>query len=191
LLANRGMDVTSMNGGIDAWNGLVARTKVDQGMVLIEGNETAEEVIALAYGLEEGSRRFYQDLGERSERPEVKRLFETLREAEVRHEDRLWERYRSLPDHVDERQAFEDRIVVRALEGGVTPDPFLARYPEAAREPAEALDLAMALETDALDLYLRMAAAFDQPEVRSVFFDLAEEERDHLKRLGNLRGREP
>ena len=48
----------------------------------------------------------------------------------------------------------------------------------------------MGLGTDALDLYLRMAGAFDDTDIRSVFIDLAEEERIHLERLGSLRGRE-
>jgi rubrerythrin len=58
-------------------------------MYLIEGNETVEEVIVLAYGLEEGSRRFYGELAEQSDVPEARRLFETLRDAEIRHEDQL------------------------------------------------------------------------------------------------------
>jgi rubrerythrin len=178
-----------MAGGIDAWNGLVSEAKVGQGMYLLEGTETPEEVVALAYGLEEGSRRFYRDLAERSDVPEARGLFEILHDAEIRHEDRLWEQYRSLPGKLSDRRAFEETVVPRALEGGLTPDQLLARYPDAIREPAGALDLAMALETDALDLYLRMADAFRDAEVRTVFFDLAEEERGHLKKLGDLRGR--
>jgi sulfur-carrier protein adenylyltransferase/sulfurtransferase len=183
------MDATSMNGGIDAWHGLVSKATVGQGMYLIEGDETVEEVMALAYGLEEGARRFYQELAEQSDVPEARRLFETLRDDEIRHEDQLWERYRALPGKLGERRTFEENIVPRALEGGLTTDQLLAAHPGAARESAESLDLAMAMETDALDLYLRMAAAFDDAEVQSVFFDLAEEERGHLKRLGGLRGR--
>ena len=178
-----------MNGGIDAWNGLVSKAQVGQGMYLIEGNETAEEVVALAYGLEEGSRRFYRELAERSDVPEVRRLFETLHDAEIRHEDRLWERYRTLPGSFGDRRAFEEHAVPRALEGGLTPDQLLAGDPEAGRGYTESLDLAMALETDALDLYLRMAAAFHKSEIRSNFFELAEEERGHLEKLGALRGR--
>ena len=179
-----------MNGGIDAWNGLVSKAGVGQGMYLLEGNETVEEIVALAYGLEEGSRRFYRELAERSAAPEAKRLFETLHEAELRHEERLWERYRALAADSGERLAFEKTIVPRALEGGETPEQVLARYPEAGHGFTESLDLAMALETDALDLYLRMADAFDDADIRSVFIDLAAEERMHLERLGSLRGGE-
>ena len=180
-----------MNGGIDAWDGLVSRAQVGQGIYLIEGDETAEEVVALAYGLEEGSRRFYRELAGRCDAPEVRRLFETLHDAEIRHEDRLWERYRALPGSLADRRAFEEHVVAGALEGGLTPDRLLAGNPDAGRGYAEALDLAMSLETDALDLYLRMAAAFDKTDIRSIFLDLAEEERGHLEKLGALRGRGP
>lgn len=178
-----------MNGGINAWDGLVSQAAAGQGMYLIEGNETVDEVMALAYGLEEESRRFYGELAERSDVPEMRRLFETLRDAEIRHEDRLWERYRALPGQIGERRKFEENVVPRALEGGLTPDQLLTRHPGAFREYAQSLDLAMAMETDALDLYLRMAAAFDDAEIRSFFIYLAEEERGHLKKLGDLRGR--
>ena len=177
-----------MNGGIDAWNGLVSTARVGQGMYLIEGNETIEEAIALAYGLEEGSRRFYWHLAERSNVAEAKQLFETLHAAEIQHEERLWEVYRELASDVGERLEFEKTVVPSVLEGGLPPDQWLSRSLEAGPEVAEALDLAMALESDALDLYLRMAGAFDDKGIRSIFFDLAEGERDHLKKLGTLRG---
>ena len=177
-----------MNGGIDAWNGLISKAKVGQGMYLIEGTETIEEAVALAYGLEEGSRRFYQELAERSDVGKAKHLFEALYAAEIQHEERLWDRYRSLVGDVGERLEFEKTVVPRVLEGGLPPDQELSKYLEAGMEFSESLDLAMALESDALDLYLRMAAAFNDKEIRSIFADLAEEERDHLKKLGGLRG---
>lgn len=180
-----------MNGGIDAWNGLVSGAAVDQGMYLIEGDETAEDILALAYGLEDGACRFYRELAVKNELPEAKRLFETLSDAETRHKDRLWDRYRALPGKFSERRAFEEDVVPATLEGGLTADQLLTRYPESFREPAEVLELAMALETDALDLYLRMADAFDDPSVREILFDLAAEERNHLKKIGALRGRVP
>ena len=178
-----------MNGGIDAWNGLVSTGGVGQGMYLIEGDETVEEVMTLAYGLEEASRRFYQERAEESGVPELKRLFETLRDAEIRHEDRLWERFRSLSGGVAERRMFEETVVPEVLEGGLAPDRLLAEHPGAFMDYDESLDLAMAMETDALDLYLRLAAVFTDAEIRSVFFALAEDERMHLKKLGDLRGR--
>jgi rubrerythrin len=157
-------------------------------MYLIEGNETIEEVMTLAYGLEDASRRFYQELTERSDEPEMTRLFETLRDAEIRHEDNLWERYQALSDNPGERRKFAENVLPGVLEGGVSPDNLFASYSEAFSEYDGALDWAMAMETDALDLYLRMAAVFDDADTRAFFHNLAEEERDHLKMLGDLRG---
>jgi rubrerythrin len=46
----------------------------------------------------------------------------------------------------------------------------------------------MALETDSLDLYLRMAGVLASAESQQVFRGLAEEEKEHLRQLGKLRG---
>jgi rubrerythrin len=48
------------------------------------------------------------------------------------------------------------------------------------------LDLAMMLETQALDLYLRFANLSDQPRTREVLYTLAGEEKAHLASLGRL-----
>lgn len=173
---------------MDAWRGLVSRAEVDQGMWLLEEVETPAGALALAYGLEEGSRRFYQELADRSSDAACRRLFALLAEAEVRHEDRLWEAYRALPDGLSTgRSAFEHAVVPRALEGGLTPDEVLARTGTFPLTPEDALDLALALEADALDLYLRMAWVVGDEGVRAVFLRTAEEEKAHLRRLGEFR----
>jgi hypothetical protein len=75
-----------MKGAIDAWNGLVSKTEVDQGIYLIEGCGTREEVISLAYGLEEGAYRFYRDLSEQSSDGEIQNLFEKLSQGGLKPE---------------------------------------------------------------------------------------------------------
>jgi len=175
-----------MNGGIDSWNGLVSRAEVDQGIYLIEGDETPEEVISLAYGLEEGAYRFYRDLAERARDEENKDLFEKLSQAEIQHREYLWERYKALIGDPVTREAFESGMVAKTMEGGKTADQVLALYPDWIHRRGEALQLAMSLETDALDLYLRMAQKGQNEDVKAVFYDLADEEKAHLRRLGEL-----
>jgi transcription elongation factor GreA len=68
---------------MDAWDGLVSAAELDQGMYLIRGDEEPEDALALAYGLELGSHRFYQDLAGRVSDPEARDLFRTLAEVEV------------------------------------------------------------------------------------------------------------
>ena len=178
-----------MKGGIDAWNGLVSRAEVDQGIYLIEGAESPEEVIALAYGLEGATHRFYQDLAERATDRDTKNLFEKLAHDEVHHKENLWERYKTVTGSHETREAFEAQSVAKTLEDGKTADQVLAEYPDWIRCPREALELAMSLEVDSLDLYLRMAQKSEIKETATVFYDLAKEEKTHLKRLGQHLGK--
>lgn len=178
-----------MKGGIDAWNGLVSRAEVDQGIYLMEGAESPEEVIALAYGLEGATRRFYQDLAEQATDPDTRDLFEKLAQDEVRHKENLWERYKTVTGNRETREAFEAQRVAKTLEDGKTADQVLAEYPDWIRYPREALELAMSLETDSLDLYLRMAQKSKSEETATVFYDLAREEKTHLKGLGQHLGK--
>lgn len=173
-----------MTGGIDGWNGLVSRAEVDRGIYLIDGDETPEKVISLAYGLEEGAHRFYRELSEKSTNGETKALFETLSEAELRHKEDLWERYKRLTGGRVSRDSFESTIVTDALEGGKTAVEALGEYGDWIHEPREAHQLAMSLETDALDLYLRMALKTENEEAKGLFHSLANEEKGHLRWLG-------
>ena len=47
-------------------------------------------------------------------------------------------------------------------------------------------DLAMMLETQALDLYLRFAEKSTDGQTQRVLFSIADEEKAHLSSLGNL-----
>jgi len=175
-----------MKGGIDVWNGLVSRADVDQGIYLIEGNEDPEEVISLAYGLEEGAHRFYQGLSERSTDGKIRDLFAKLSKAEIQHKENLWKNYKRLTGGGITREAFESGIVLTTMEGGKTADQVLAEYPDWVQEPREALQLAMSLETDALDLYLRMAMKSQHEETKAIFHQISDEEKAHLRMLGEL-----
>lgn len=159
---------------------------MDQGVYLIEGNETPEEIIALAYGLEEGAHRFYRDLSAQSTNTQTKSLFETLSEAEVRHKKGLWKKFEALTGGRIPRGTFESTIVAKTVEGGKTADHLLEEYGDRIRDPGEVLQLAMSLETDALDLYLRMALKTESEKAKAVFHSLANEEKTHLRWLGEL-----
>jgi rubrerythrin len=175
-----------MNGGIDAWNGLVSRAEIDQGTYLIEGNESPEEIIALAYGLESATYRFYRDLARRAGDGDIRNSLETLAQDEARHQDSLWERYKTVSERPETRESFETGIVIQVLEHGKTADEILAEYPNWTKRPMEAFELAMSLEVDSLDLYLRLAQKSRQEGTAAVFHELAKEEKRHLRRIGEL-----
>ena len=70
------------------------------------------------------------------------------------------------------------------MEGGIDGEEFLARNERFLQTVAGVIDVAMMIETQALDLYLRMAQESRRPETREVLFRIAEEEKAHLAALG-------
>ena len=84
---------------------------------------------------------------------------------------------------------FESSIVPKTLEGGFGAKEFLAANEAHLQTVPGVLDLAMMLETQALDLYLRFADRSDQPQTKEVLYALAGEEKAHLASLGPPAGR--
>lgn len=180
-----------MDGGIDAWHGHVSEAQVDQGVYLLEGDETPAEVFAVAYRLEEATARFYQRIARETTTPGVRELANTLSQGEEAHQERIRELCRDTCGEAATTQAFARGEPSAVLEDGTNPAERLARLLPAEASPAAVLDLAMALEVDALDLYLRFTHHFREPAVRNALFALAREEQAHLKRLGEEWARLP
>jgi len=155
-------------------------------MYLIEGNEVIEELLALTYGLEEANSRYYSMLSDRAATSSVAELFHILSDLEGKHKRRIWEMYEELSAGRTEQTEFENRIVVKTLENGKTPDQMVAQHPGFFDDPPDAVEFSMALETDSLDLYLKMARKVQTGDVSTLFFTLAEEEKKHLEKLSEL-----
>jgi rubrerythrin len=187
LLAGQGFaEVYNLKGGIRAWQGEQAAGPAEVGMAMISGRETPAEIIVLAYGMEEGLRGFYELMAERSDSEEVLRIFEKLAGVEVRHKEKLFELFRGHSSESLDREAFERDIVVTAMEGGLTTEEFLASHQAALETREDVVGMAMELETQALDLYLRYSAILEDGKAKEVMFQLAEEEQAHLRSLGSL-----
>jgi sulfur-carrier protein adenylyltransferase/sulfurtransferase len=71
------------------------------------------------------------------------------------------------------------------MEGGSRVEDFIARVEGRMHGRQEILELAMGLETQALDLYGRMAQKSEKNEVRALFLRLADEEKRHLSYLAD------
>jgi rubrerythrin len=174
-----------MEGGIKAWNGLIAEGPPEAGMAYFAGAPGPAELIALAWHLESGSRAFYAGLAISSGDRESAALFEQLGKAEESHMEALLRLYRELAGP-EASAAFprpvspqEPRLAL--MEGGVE----VPRALEWARgkPPGALLEYCMALESNSYDLYLRMHTATAEPQARRVFELLVAEEKLHLERL--------
>ena len=179
-------EVYNLAGGIKAFSGPKATGPKELNLDLVTGDESPAAIITLAYGMEKALQVFYETLKEQTPDKELQDLFGKLAQVEVRHEQRLFEVYGRMASGGADLAVFESAIVPQTLEGGFNADEFLAANQSRLQTAVEVLDLAMMLETQALDLYLRFAARSGQPQTREVLYALAGEEKAHLASLGRL-----
>ena len=180
--------VYNMEGGIRAWKGLVASMPPESGIAYFSPATKPEEMVALAWFLENGSRRFYAELGHRLNEPDISDLYTELASAEESHEATLLDLYRELvgaPPH----DGFPKSVISvenedDVMEGGM-------RVAEAlqwvkGKSTTEVLELSLALETNSYDLYLNMERRLKDQASSQVFRVLSGEEKQHLERLSSL-----
>lgn len=189
LLGSGLKNVYSMEGGIRAWKGMVAHGLPEAGMAYFSPAANAEEVVGLAWALEEGSGLFYQGLSKHfSSDAEAQKMFSWLVAAEKNHEKHLLETYETLvgarPDFEKLRVKFSDKLSGTVMEGGILVEEALAWVKD--KGVSEGLEVAIALEVNAYDLYVKMSRAIDDKQAREIFETLAEEEQVHLEKLSGL-----
>ena len=187
MLAGQGFArVFNMSGGIKAWNSDTAVGTADTGMALFSGHEETEEVLLTAYALEAGLQDFYTSMQGRVAQEEVQSLFSKLSTIEVKHQERIFAEYQEVSPSPLSREEFARKAERQAMEGGLTTEEYLALYPTDFEVAGEVLSLAMAIEAQALDLYLRAADNCAKEAASRALLRIAEEERTHLKLLGDL-----
>ena len=156
------------------------------GMLFIDGDETPQEVIALSYGLEAGLQKFYTACAGLAIEEEVVRILTKLAEIEVKHKERLFALYLEVESSPLEKDAFEARINTEMTEGGFNLDELLQQNLPGFKSAPDVLNFAMMLEAQAMDLYMRYADKCEDPRVKEILFKMADEEKAHLKSLGEL-----
>jgi len=187
ILTGRGFtQVYNLKGGIAAWQGQAAGGPEEMGMLLLKGNETPQDIIYLAYGLEEGLRNFYAASAKLAIEAEVVKVLSKLAEIEVRHKQKLFDLYKTIDSADTTLESFEDAVSSELMEGGFAPDRLLEENPPAFKKASEVLNFAMMLEAQGMDLYMRYAEKSQDARVKEILFSMAEDEKAHLKSLGNL-----
>ena len=180
-------EVYSMAGGIDAWDGLVAEGSYDAGMVYFSRASGAEELISLAFSLEEGNRVFYEHVAREAGDEEGASLFRWLVLAEERHKKSLRDIYsRSAGKDADPAPP-EGMEAGSFMEGGIPVGEALSWARE--KGTREILELAVAMEANSLDRYIKMVRTVENDQTREVFRALAGEEQGHLERMTSLLNR--
>lgn len=188
LLSEGFSNVYSLDGGITAWNGQVAKGSYGEGLYLLKGRETTEELISLALVLEEGSRMFYARVSELTTDVEAKNTLTAIAEAEAKHKAAVLEAYRLVTgQHLDKKMT--DREPVKGvMEGGGRIEDVIAFLEERDKTLLDIIEVSMQVETNALDLYIKILREIEDRNARKVFDVLIREEKHHLSSLGKLLG---
>jgi rubrerythrin len=178
-----------MEGGMRAWKGMVAHGLPEAGMAYFSPAANAEEIVGLAWALEEGSKIFYQGIADHfREDHEAQEMFNWLVSAEKSHEKHLLQTYEALtgsqPDFEKLRAKFSDTLSGTRMEGGIAVKEALAWIQD--KGVFESLELAIAMEINALDLYIKMSRAIEDKQAQQIFKKLSEEEQIHLEKLSGL-----
>lgn len=173
----KGVEVYTIDGGIMAWDGLVAKGEIEEGFrALIRDLKRQEELLRLAYWLEDGSRRFYMRVAEIFSEKKAKELFGALSSAEENHMKRISEHWPNA--------TLDDRFSAY-MEGGIPITKAIERITSDKMSILETLEYSMQTEVNSLDLYLRIGRIFSE-DAKELFREIIDEEKSHLKRLGEL-----
>ncbi len=199
ILARAGFaEVYDMEGGIRAWRGGVADGLPEAGMLWFGPAASAQEILALAWLMEEGTRLFFLEIAANRDADEAAMIFRTLAAAEHQHGKALVKLY---GESVGKEPGadFPSRILPllpeeQFMEGGMRLAEALSWSEK--RDIKDILELAISLESRAYDRFNHMRERFEDEKVRCIFNLLAAEEKVHLesltrffeRRLGGLPG---
>lgn len=187
LLSGQGFkDIINMTGGFNAWNGQAAFLGEEKGLALFNGLLSVETALAVAYSLEAGLKDFYESMADKVADVPARQLFHQLSQIEVKHQDRILEQYTELTGEAVTREDFESRQVTNVLEGGLTTEEYANLLMPTTDTLADIIELAMSIEAQALDLYLRASVKAQNEAGKKALIQIANEEKSHLARLGKL-----
>jgi rubrerythrin len=177
-----------MEGGINAWQGLVAEGAPQSGMAYFSPATKPEELMALAWFLEDGSRKFYSELAATLTDKEARDLYAQLTKAEDHHQASLLKLYREFSGKASD-PGFPGSVIPPGKEGDVMEGGM--RVSEAlqwakGKKMTEILELSLSLETNSYDLYLKMERQMKDQHSSQVFHLLSVEEKQHLEQLSAL-----
>ncbi|MBN2427840.1 MAG: hypothetical protein JXK94_05865 [Deltaproteobacteria bacterium] len=188
MLSHAGFrQVYSLEGGIKAWNGVVAEGEPEMGMAYFEPARSIEEFIGLAWLIESATQSFYLKMAERFQNTEAEPFFNQMGFIEERHQAFLEVLLEKI-SHQEKDENFPQSLLPSlppepVMEGGIKLKDALA-WAES-HDLGEILQMAISFESNAYDRYLLMIPKMEDDETRDLFRVLAEEEKAHLSHLSN------
>lgn len=177
ILQGQGFEeVYNVLGGIRAWKGFKIHGSETKGMEFFVPGEFVD-VFHMAYRMEEGLKQFYLALVDRVAPQDQKNLLKHMAHFEDGHKAKLLHQFKEMRPDIEAEENFS------AMEGGFDKDYILASYGSHLEDIEDIIHLGMMFETQAFDLYSRLARKEDNPKTRNFYEHMAKEEIAHLGQL--------
>ncbi len=174
-----------MAGGIAAWDGLEATGTYDAGLFLIEDLHSFEELSVLAWQLEAGAGKFYKKASSMVSDKAVVDLLLSLVTSEEKHRGNIASVFRDLKGDDIANAVSGISVAEGFMEGGIEISRAVQWIESRERRELELLELAMQMETNSLDLYLKISREIPDNAAKAVFDSILKEEKAHLAMLGS------
>ncbi len=180
----------NLKGGFNAWNGLAVTGPPETGMAYFKDADKPEEILLLAWALEEGTRRFYAQMAGVAVDRDAKEIYTGLAEAEIIHQRTISELFHTVTGPAPDQAApfytkyMADTELEQLVEGEMKLGAVLAWAKE--HPLVEVLEFSLGLEAKLYDLYFRMKEKYPEPPAHTVYAQLAKEEKKHLDLFTDL-----
>lgn len=177
LLRGKGFhDVFNILGGIKAWNGFRLSGPQTKGMEFFVSGDF-KDVFHMAYSMEAGLKQFYLAMVEKVELKGQKDLLRHMAHFEDGHMAMLTHQFRQSHPPVGQEEN------ISSMEGGFDKEKTLNAYGNHIETMEDIIHLGMMFETQAYDLYGRLARKSENDQTRNFYLQMAAEEKVHLAQL--------
>ena len=177
--------VQHLDGGILAWPYETIAGIPERRPDLIAEAADVKDVLMLAIKLEKGSQDFYMAARDKVQSSHMKETFQTLANAEDGHMRRLHQQANSLLGEgvLPPLDKLKRELKVEHMEGSIESSPALAKLHEDIADEMEALEIALEKEYMSYDFYKRTSTLVENPDAKTLLYELALEERNHANTL--------
>ncbi|MBU2510874.1 sulfurtransferase [bacterium] len=182
-MSNQGFkEVYDISSNITTWLGLQLEGGYEYDLNLIRSDVEFSDAFGLAYAMEEGLQQFYLELEKGEERQELKAVYKKLAGFEDLHKEQLLKQNKDA-DCLDISEILAKQGDV--VEGGEANrfSPF--QIIKIMKEIQDIYALALAIEAQSFDLYVRLADKAENEETRKLFLHMADEEKTHMNYITN------
>jgi rubrerythrin len=180
-------DVYNMEGGILAYNGLVAAGPPEAGVFCFSEKMTPEQLIAMAWYIEDGSHQYFDFLKNITQDNEINTNLVSLIGHKMAHKKSLSQLFVKISGQTANENfptSVLQRPPHRVMAGCVSVSEAVDW--SKTKDISDILDLLMALEANTFDLYLKLGRRVESDRARKVFMELSEEEARHLENLSSV-----